>query len=217
MVVTKIRWFGLLGALLLVGSAGCDYTWRAKTVQPPLRLDLGTEARTSLRGYILMGDQDLPRITGLDGIRRKFKLANSAYFVVVNRDRLRFRVSLVHKWEKIADPARWRVYLEDSHGNRYYARGVESRRLKPVTKHFQVGEFMGSGTHSYPLLSVHVYNGTGDYVFHETDIFSDAINSLTLVMKRPGYEYRYSWQFSENDERVFSHSSEAKPPVISSR
>lgn len=217
-VAHRIAVAGLAAAILAPG-AGCDYTWRSKTVQPPLRLDRSTEARTSLPGVILLSDMELPRIRDRQGIARRFKLANSAYFVVVNKDRLRFHVNLVHKWEKIADPARWRVFLEDSHGNNYIPR-LENRKVAPVTRHFQVGQNrMGQGViNPYPLLSIVVYRGTSDYVFSSRDIFNDGINSLTLVLERPGYTYRYQWTFAEDapDVATARVTTEVLPVVTAS-
>ena len=93
----------LVAAAALLPAAllpACSRHWRVDTAQPPLTLGAELIARTSLPGTILLGDMELPRW---------FQLANSVYFVAVSRDRLRFHVTLLHKWEEIADPSRWRV------------------------------------------------------------------------------------------------------------
>ncbi len=195
----------------IISATACDHTWRAETLQPPLRLDDTDAARTSRPGFIIIRDIQLPR---------SFQLRNSAYFVVVNKDRLRFHVSLIHRWEKIADPSQWRVYLEDAHGNRFFPEDVEQTSVKSMTRTFQAIHHR-QPISSYPLLLISVYRGVGDYVFHSRGIFSSSLRSLTLVMERPayGYIYRYSWQFADPDKleknafapNLFEPTSEPEP------
>lgn len=196
--------------LALLGA--CHRTWDAKTVQPPLRLGTTTEARTSFAGEILMRDMELGR---------RLYLANSAYFVVVSKDRLRFHVRLVHKWKQIADPSRWRVWLEDDQGNRFYPEAIDSRTVERATRveireEGAIGPAEWRGTHyercpcvykigglskanSYPLLSHTIWRGDGDYTFYRRDIYRPEMRRLTLVMQRRGYTFRYSWSFAAAD------------------
>lgn len=208
---------------LFVGSlgAGCNTTWRSKSVQPTLTLGHGDMARTSLTNEILVRDMELSR--------RVF-LANSAYFVAVSKDRLRFHVRLVHKWKSIADPARWRVWIEDDHGNKFYPEGIDGRYLTRATEFeivphnyyviaFKIGGL--SRTNSNPIWrlsevgcprdvivcqvqrlppEVTVWRGDGDYTFYRRDIFAATSRQLTLVMSRFGYTYRYSWKFVPDPE-----------------
>lgn len=147
-------------------------------------------------------------------INRRVFLANSAYFVVVSKDRLRFHVRLVHKWKSIADPARWRVWLEDDEGHKFYPEGIDARyitratRVEIVPHDYYIVAFKVGGlekTNSYPLLStgrrnVAVWRGDGDYTFYKRDIFRSTTKQLTLVMSRLGYTYRYSWKFVPDPE-----------------
>ena len=205
-VLASVKW--ILVALLLTSitaEAGCNTTWASNAVQPQLTLGHGDIARTSLTNEILMRDMELSR--------RVF-LANSAYFVVVSKDRLRFHVRLVHKWKSIADPARWRVWLEDEHGNKFYPEAIDSRYITRATRveimahdYYTVAFKVGGleKQNSFPLLStgnrdLPVWRGDGDYTFYKRDIYKATGKKLTLVMSRLGYTFRYSWKFVADPE-----------------
>lgn len=192
-----------------VALAGCDKSWESKVTQPRLKLGATREARTSFPLVIKTGDMELPRF---------IRLFNSAYFVVVSRDRLRFHVTLHHKWKSMCDPARWLVYIEDGRGRRYYPEGLDRRKVRAVgdvyaqTRDRSIRSVRRTRRerrlvpHAYqetvdelqdglPLLSINYYRGDGDYVFYRRNIFREDMKKLTLVLKRPGYEYRYVWNF----------------------
>lgn len=177
----------VVAALALGLSGACQKSWSASATQPPLRLGATQEARTSLPQVIALRDMELPRW---------IVLTNTAYFVVVSRDRLRFHVALTHKWESMSDPRRWRVWIEDERGTRYYPEGVDRRVLEPLTEMYERG--YRNAVNDLPLYAVTVWRGYGDYVFYEPDLFDPDMKTLTLVMKRPGYEYRYRWSFIES-------------------
>jgi hypothetical protein len=181
---------------LLVAAAGCNRAWRVETTQPPLALGADLDARTSLPGTIELGDMELPDI---------FRLSNSAYFVAVSRDRLRFHVTLLHKWQEIADPSRWRVWMVDDLGHRFAPEDVDLRRLRPVTTVFDPG-YSGS-VNTRPLYSMIVYRGEGDFVFHRRDLLRKDMRWLMLVMVRPGYEYRYVWSFADDADLTGAQSA----------
>ena len=173
---------------MLVGAApGCHKAWQTNTMTPPITFGANLDARTSLPAVILLRDMDLPPTMWLP---------NSVYFVAVSRDRVRFHVTLVHKWEDMTDPTRWRVWLEDDRGVRYEPAGVDRRVIKPVTAMYQRGR--RAEVNLYPLYSITVYRGDGDYVFYRRDLVRSGMRSLTLVMQRPGYEYRYRWTFVDD-------------------
>ena len=159
------------------------------TAQPPLILGATLEARTSLPGTIFLGDMELPAM---------LRLANSVYFVAVSRDRLRFHVTLLHKWEEIADPSTWRAWIEDDQGRRSAPEGVDRRGLRPVTTMVEPSRSSSAST-LQTLSAVTVYRGDGDYVFYRRDLLRKNLRWLMLVMVRPGYEYRYVWSFAEPD------------------
>lgn len=167
---------------------------------PPITLGTTLDARTSLPATIYMRDMELPRF---------IVLPNSAYFVAVSKDRIRFHVTLVHKMEDMSDPTRWRVWIEDDEGRRYEPSGMDRRKVKAVTEVYDVGyvytargKVYDSGlpnyAHTDPRVEITVYRGDGDYVFYQRDIVHER-KWLMLVMKRPGYEYRYRWQFVEDE------------------
>ena len=85
---------------------------------PPITFGANLDARTSLPAVIELHDMELPR---------SFALMNSVYFVAVSKDRLRFHVTLHHKWEDMSDPTRWRVWIEDDRGQVYHPAAVDRR------------------------------------------------------------------------------------------
>jgi hypothetical protein len=201
----RLKGLVLTSLAALVAAAGCNSTWRADSIQPQLTLGHGDIARTSLTNEILLRDME---------ISRRIFLANSAYFVVVSKDRLRFHVRLVHKWKSIADPGRWRVWLEDENGFKFYPEAIDSRyvtratRVEIVPHDYYVVAFKVGGLekiNSYPLLStgsrnVPVWRGDGDYTFYQSDIYKATNKKITLVMSRLGYTFRYSWKFVPDPE-----------------
>jgi hypothetical protein len=155
-----------LVVLAIVVLAGCKSHWTAKVEQPPLLLTSDKTARTSLPLAIVVRDMELGRW---------FPLANTAQYTVVSRDRLRFKVMLHHKWDDICDIHNWGVWLEDQNGDVYAPEHVDQRRVRPL-----------------PVGRRPVYRGVADLTFYQRDLFATA-NKLTLVLRRPGYEYRYVW------------------------
>lgn len=167
---------------------------------PPITFGANLDARSSLPAVIELHDMELPR---------SIPLMNSVYFVAVSRDRLRFHVTLHHKWEDMSDPTRWRVWIEDDRGRVLHPAACDRRVIRPVTRMYDAYQ-------RSPLLSFTVYKGDGDYVFYRHNLVSKNMRSLTLVMKRPGYEYRYRWSFV--DEAIPAEPVEARltgvpPPV----
>lgn len=173
--------------------AACSKAWSADTMTPPIVFGATLETRTSLPAVIEMGDMQLPH---------SMRLLNSVYFVAVSKDRLRFHVTLHHKWEDMSDPTRWRVWIEDDRGHVYPATACDRRVIRPVTRTYDPYA-------SEPLLSFTVYKGDGDYVFYRPNLVRKNMRWLTLVMKRPGYEYRYRWSFVD----AVSPATEARRPA----
>lgn len=192
--------------LFVLGMTGCfNTTWESKVVQPKLVLGGTDVQRTSWPVAIKLGDMDLPRFCKKRILSNAVSLTiscwdmdllNTAYFVIVSKDRMRFHVTLHHKWESMTDPTRWRVWIEDDQGHRYNPEGVDSRRVKPVT---QMWSTRGTD-HNTPLYSLTVWRGDGDYVFHQRDLFRRDMRSMTLTMHRPGYTFKYTWSFVEHKD-----------------
>jgi hypothetical protein len=49
----------------------------------------------------------------------------------------------------------------------------------------------------HPLGSVSHFRGNSSLAFYSRDIFSADLESLTLVLERPGLSLRWSWRFTE--------------------
>jgi len=180
-------------AVQLGPLAACNKAWRADTTTPPITFGAALETRTSLPAIIEIGDMELPH---------SMRLLNSVYFVAVSKDRLRFHVTLNHKWEDMSDPTRWRVWIEDDSGHAYRAAACDRSVVKPVTRMYDAYRMQ-------PFLSFTVYKGDGDYVFYRHNLVRKNMRWLTLVMKRPGYEYRYRWSFVD----AIEPTAEARRPA----
>lgn len=168
-------------AVQLGPAVACNKTWSADTLTPPITFGANLDARSSLPAVIELHDMELPR---------SIPLMNSVYFVAVSKDRLRFHVTLHHKWEDMSDPTRWRVWIEDDRGRVFHPAAVDRRVIRPVTRMYDAYQRSA-------LLSFTVYKGDGDYVFYRHNLVRKDMRWLTLVMKRPGYEFRYRWSFVE--------------------
>src|SRR6185503_17196940 len=179
----------LLLPLGLLGIACGTSHFGASTTQPnPLVAFPNQATHRSQKLYIDVRDMELPRT---------FKLRQSAYFNVVSRERVRFRVMLVHKWKEIADITTWRVRLEDDAGHVYFPETKESAYDDHITKMWdwekrsvvltQFGDIAKVNDDGYrervPLASVDVFQGAGDYVFHAKDLFHKNLKRLTLCME----------------------------------
>lgn len=172
-----------------MSAAGCNKAWHAETMTPPIHFGTTLEARTSFPAVIATRDMELPRWV---------ELPNSVYFVAVSRDRLRFHVTLHHKWEDMTDPRRWRVWIEDDTGRHDDPVGVDRRTVRSVSRNYE----RPRGQWSAQVYQVNMYKGDGDYVFHRHNLVRRDMRYLVLVMQRPGYEYRYRWSFVDEDEDV---------------
>jgi hypothetical protein len=160
-------------------ASGCTNHLSAQTRQPPLLLGAGVEARTSMPLRIVVRDMETGR----------YAIVNSAYYVVVSRDRLRFHVTLHHKWDALADLKQWSAYVEDANGKRHYP--------EDITAHVNRVSTLSINGATYRM-NVLMYRGTADLSIYDRDLFA-AGNELTLVLSRPEIEYRYHWITSEFD------------------
>jgi hypothetical protein len=158
-------------ACLFLG--GCTKRWTAEVHQPPLLLTANDVTRTSLPLAIVVRDMEMGR----------YQITNSAYYVVVSRDRLRFHITLNHKWDDFADLKTWTVYVEDATGKRHYPEEVSG-----TVNHISMWRRNGV---TYQLHAP-MYRGEADVSIYHRDLFA-AGKRVTLVLSRADYEYRYRW------------------------
>jgi hypothetical protein len=178
----------LLFAFALVSFvAGCRSTFTSQVAQPELVLGATDEARTSLPLEIVTRDMEFPR-----GV----KLANTAYFVAVSRDRIKFHVELQHKWDTMCDLREWSVVVEDGWGRHHVPETIDQRRVHPIT-------LTPADTH-YVGWNGHYFTGKADISIYRRELIRAATNRVTLILRRPGYEYRYVWRFVDEDEDATS-------------
>lgn len=208
----------LLAASLLAANGGCHKTLSARVVQPnPLCQPLET-LRQSETADIVTGDHELraPEVgearTGSLMGSQAIRLHNKAAFKVVSRDRLRFRLQVEHKWREWADISGWRAYLIDDRGRRYEPEHAETGRNEHVVSMWDyetrsaVRDRYGDITHvnqdghkdRKALGSVSYFRGNSSLAFYARDLFTSELESLTLVLERPGMSLRWTWRFTES-------------------
>lgn len=216
-----VRW------LLVIALAGCTTTFARETVQPNPLLHPSETLRDSQPIAIVTGDMDLVMPEPVDPYTyaspahyRHYPLVNVASFSVVSRDRLRFHVQIDHKWDDWADLRTWQVTLIDDRGRTWRPEEVEHVRTHLITRMWDreqrtaicdsagrngVGDCYStiaadetSGWRRRMTLgTLSVYRGTADFVFYQRDLFTPDVRSLTLVVKRSGEAFRFTWRFRD--------------------
>lgn len=199
-------------AALGSGGLGCARSFSAQARQPnPVTYPADT-IRQSARLYIFVGHQDIDAI--------KTIMQNSAQFVVVSRDRLRFHVTVEHKWEEYADVDDWQVYLEDASGKRYAPEEMETtknknksqfidyeRRSTAINEFGDITRVNNDGfKNRVTLRTLDRFRGEGDYTFYAPSLIGSETHGLALVMKRGDLEYRYKWDFEDGPVFVDNHT-----------
>ncbi len=195
-----------VAAAVIAGAIGfgCKTSWTTETAQPPLNLGPDPVGRTSLPLSIQLSDMHLPRrIVRDDGMVQDLPivLPNTAYLVVVNEDRIRARVRLMHRWKEMTDLHRWKAWLETEEGRPMYPSAVEKRASKAINQ-LAVPEYdrwTGRKTGFVYRIPVNIWDGGGDYVFYKRELFNRDLRRLTLVLQRRDYEFRYTWHFVDGE------------------
>ena len=206
-------------ALCLLVASGCSKTWKGAVTQPNPLIEPLETLRVSEPVVIITGDMELrvpqpPEDSRIRVVSTKpYPLENAATFTIVSRDRLRFHVQLEHKWQDWADPANWTVYLVDSHGTRWEPESVDSAKPKHIVQMWDqeqrsvrrdaygnIVEINDDGwRRRMPLGSLSVFRGRADFEFYDHGIFTEDVESLTLVVRRPGYAFEFRWDFADED------------------
>jgi hypothetical protein len=209
-------YLAVVGLSLGVGAGCSTKALSAHTTQPnPLAMPSNEVLRESKHLHIGVKDMDIPRA---------FRMYQSAWFQVVSRDRLRFHVVLVHKWEEMTDVRGWDARLEDDAGHVYMPEAREKRSDKRTGQVWDYerrsatynifGDVTGTRNDGYkqrvPLDKVDLFKGSGDVVFHAPDIFHESIKRLTLVLERGGIAYRFTWDLYDPREDGFKDETEAE-------
>lgn len=211
------------GSLLLVvgvaaAFAGCSRTFHAEVVQPnPLERPNET-LRDSEPVRIVTGDMELNVPREAEQAQRvsilrnqRYPLVNEASFTLVSRDRLRFHVQLEHKWQEWADLSSWEVYMVDDKGRRYLPEGIEHAKTKHIVSMWDhevrtarrnmYGDIVQINEDGWrrrqPLGSLSVFRGTADFVFYQRDLFTPDIRKMTLVVRRTGQAFEFTWNFQD--------------------
>lgn len=154
----------VLALAIVCSAAACRTHWAAEALQAPIGFQ-AEDARRSESLTIVRRDMQL----------RFVRLANTAHYVAVSRDRLRFRLTLRHKWEAMSDVRTWEAWVEDATGARHELEDIEQKMVH-----------LGFG-------SVSVYRGIADFTVYGRDLLAVS-HRITLVLRRRGYEYRYVWR-----------------------
>lgn len=164
-------------------ACGCRQHWTAEVTQPALSAIPARGAQTSM--LLMIESRPMPLSIESRGRQRWVRLANTAYYVVVSRDRLRFHVTLRHTWEAMSDLRTWDAWVEDERGVHHELEQIDQQLT-----------LVNSRTVVNPG-GVAIYRGTAAFTVYSRNLLA-AGHRITLVLRRPFYEYRYVWK-SEDD------------------
>jgi hypothetical protein len=92
----------------------------------------------------------------------------------------------------VADLETWAAYVEDAAGARHYPEEM-SAHVQSLTSWKRNGR-------TY-VMHRPMYRGTAAFTIYHRDLF-DVGDRLTLVLTRPGTEYRYRWISGPSDENT---------------
>lgn len=208
----------LLGVMVAVLACGCSRTFSGEAVQPNPLLRPNETLRSSEKITIVRGDMELDVPEPARAAQRasvlhnnKYPLYNQASFTIVSRDRLRFHVSIDHKWQEWADLKTWEVHLEDDQGRRWIPESVEHARTRMMTtmwdrelqtaRRNRFGDIVGLNDDGWKrrqtLGSLSVFRGKADFVFYKRDLFHAHVRELRLVVSRPGEAFEFTWRFRD--------------------
>lgn len=167
----------LLAVVIACATCACRRHWSAEVTQPTLSAIPTHGAQASMQ--LTIETRPMPLSIESRGRVRWVRLANTAYYVVISRDRLRFHLTLRHTWEAMSDLRTWDAWVEDEHGVHHELEQIDEQLT-----------LIGSG-------AVVVYRGIAAFTVYGRDLLA-AGHRITLVLRRPFYEYRYVWR-SEDD------------------
>lgn len=203
-------------AAVALSAVACSRTFHAEVVQPNPLVKPTETLRDSEVVRIVTGDMELnvpreaeQRVSVLRN--RRYPLNNEASFTVVSRDRLRFHVQLEHKWQEWADLSSWEVYMIDDQGREYLPEGIEHPRTKHLVTMWDRETRSVSRNMYGDITAIHedgwrrrqtlgslsVFRGNADFVFYQRDLFSPRMRRLTLVVRRPGQAFEFTWNFAD--------------------
>lgn len=177
-----VKWLAL-GSV--IAFTACRSHWTAEVVQPPLLLEAGKDARTSMPLTIETRDMEL----------RYLPLRSTAYYVVVSRDRFRFHLTMFHKFESMSDIRTWDAWVEDDRGVHHDLEEVSEQvtQLDADDLRNIRGRIFRRATGAV------IYRGVADFTIYARDLFASG-HRVTLVLRRPHYEYRYVWRSESEPE-----------------
>jgi len=210
-----------LGALVLglLTAAGCSRTFSGEAVQPNPLARPNETLRSSEKITIVRGDMELDAPDPASSTQRasvlhnhKYPLLNQASFTIVSRDRLRFHVSIDHKWQDWADLHSWTVSLEDDRGRKWVPESIEHARTKMMTTMWdrelqtaqrnRFGDIVALNDDGWKrrqtLGSLSVFRGKADFVFYQRDLFHADVRQLRLIVRRPGEAFEFVWRFQDH-------------------
>src|SRR5262249_55801723 len=155
----------------------------AKALQPNPAINRSIDVLpVSEKLYIYQRDMSLPR---------DYQLRSSAQFAVVNKDRIRFHVTIVRYDEDEADVTNWDAYMQDETGKKYplSSRGGTKKTRLSITWGLYPYVPGDSWCREPPCLSkiipgYDVYQGVADLVFHSPMIIGEGRKSVLLVLRR---------------------------------
>ncbi len=192
----------MLLAVLLAGCGTTTHEARAVQPNPVSALRSADTLPVSVKLYIHQRDAELEQT-----YPRNYLLRSWAQFAMVTRDRVRFHVGIVRRYEDEADTAGWRAWLEDESGHRLAPDAREVARINRIAMNWRLYPWDPSAGDGYcrePPCMLRIipgntaYEGEADFTFHEPGLLKH--RALSLVLERHGTRLKYTWEFGDHLE-----------------
>jgi hypothetical protein len=139
-----------------------------------------------------------------------YQLRDSARFVLVDRERIRFHVGRAAYDQSDADTKGWTVWLEDDSGRQLLPESREGGKINRISVSWKLYPWRPGGDawcreppcylRLEPEQVFQIFEGQADYVFHDKSIIGPDRRELSLVMRRGRDELRYTWRFGAGTE-----------------
>jgi hypothetical protein len=129
-------------------------------------------------------------------ISNRFKLLQSAYFVILSRDKIKVRVLLSHKWREMVNLREWEAELTTSAGT-YKPSTLEVDSPKLYVKLWEELAFRNM----IPLVGVDAFIGVGELYFSGKGLIGNSTEFVACTIShRSGIKYTFRWEFTKAND-----------------
>lgn len=178
---------------------GCHSTFRAETLQANPIAYLGNQEviNQSNKLFIKRGGMNLYH----------FKMVSYAKFVLISRDRIRFRIEMSHQWERKANPCVWKntLYIDgapyvlpcEKEGKTQFVTKIFDIENRRVLRRNQFGEPIQIERYERNPTqqeSIDIYVGKAFLSLYKRDVVTKKTKEVSLKMVNGNITYWFVWK-----------------------